>query len=207
MSAEHGSPPINSLDIALQSSRQSAADVIRYGSSLFLSQATAVKGIDSDASSQVVSGVKAPGKGVRKSWAEMRQLRDENKRAALEYEEILQKTMDCTLSPRTQELKDKQKRKEAESKLPAAAGGKGIGQRVLGETFCYNRLADISCLVGNYKLSDFTDKMSVNSKVDKVKGSQLFKRFQKIVKENDGGGRFVLSRMNTPLRTNRVACP
>ncbi len=64
--------------------------MIRNGSSPFLSQATAAKGTNSVASSQVVPDIQAPGKGVRKSWAEIRQSRDENNRAALEYEKKLQ---------------------------------------------------------------------------------------------------------------------
>ena len=63
MSAERGFPSFNSLDIALQSSRQSAAEVIRNGSSSVLSQATAAKGINSDASSQVDPDIYVPGKG------------------------------------------------------------------------------------------------------------------------------------------------
>jgi hypothetical protein len=62
--------------------------------------------------------------------------------------------LDCPLSPRTQELKDKNKNAKRQSpNFPLRQiGGKGIGQRVLSETFCYNRQADISRLVGNYKL-------------------------------------------------------
>jgi hypothetical protein len=41
---------------------------------------------------------------------------------------------------------------EAESKLPASAGGISTGQRVLSETFCINRLKEIRLLAGNVKL-------------------------------------------------------
>jgi hypothetical protein len=154
--------------------------VIRNGFSLFSSQATAAKGINSDAPSQVTSNTKAAGKRVKKSWQERETSREEYMQEALAFEQKL----GVPLSKAVQVYKDRLDGKEKEPKPPANSGGKGIGQCVLGETFCYNRVAEMSRLAGNSKLSDFTDKASVNSKVEEVKSIQLFKRFQR---ENDSG--------------------
>ncbi len=153
--------------------------MIRNSSFLFLSQATETKGIDSNAFSQVVSAIKAPGKREEKSWQEFEKTREKYMQGALAYEQKL----GVALSKSVQGYKDRLDGVEQKSKLPADSGVKGIGQRVLGETFCYNRLADTS-ISGNSKLSDFPDKASANSKIDEVRSSQLFKRFQR---ENDSG--------------------
>jgi hypothetical protein len=134
MSAQHGSPSLNLLDIALLANLQSAADVIRNGFSLSLSQVTEAKGINFNAPSQV----DCPSGTLMSDKPRDRQ---RNMKEALV---LFQKNGSKTpLPPLLQRYKDQQDGKKEESKLPADSGGKDIGQRVLSESFCYNRLAEI----------------------------------------------------------------
>jgi hypothetical protein len=89
---------------------------------------------------------------------------------------------DCPLSSRTQKIKDRLNRKEAESKIPAPAGGIGTGQRVLSETFCINRLEEIRRMAGNAKLRDFINSTLPDNNYLEV--TQVFRRF---LRENSAG--------------------
>jgi hypothetical protein len=71
MSARHGSPSLDSLDSAHLADMQSAAEAIRNGSFLSLSQPTEAIGNNSDASPKVDTNIDAPGKGGKRSWEEM----------------------------------------------------------------------------------------------------------------------------------------
>ena len=59
MSAQHGSPSLDSLDNAHLADMQSAADAIRNGSFLSLSQSTEAIGNNADASPQVDTNMDA----------------------------------------------------------------------------------------------------------------------------------------------------
>ncbi len=161
MSAQHGSPSFDSLDNAHLADMQTAADTIRNGSFLYLSQPTEAIGNNSDASPQVDTSLDAPRKGGKRSWEERRQLRETTAQAAKAYREKYDKLGDCPLSPRTQALKNdrdcqeteaNRKEEGAQEKLPAPPGSNVVGQRVLSEAFCVNRLKEIRQLAGNTKL-------------------------------------------------------
>jgi hypothetical protein len=172
---DQGSSSLESPDIALQRSRQSAADMIRNGSSPPLSQSSDAKGIDSTAPSQVdptsrtllSKEPKGPQRNYREALA------------------LMQKDgTDTPLPASLQEYKDQQDHEEKKAKrLATVPSSKDIGQRVLGMTFCVNRLGAISRLAADSKLSDFTNIWAVNSRIDDVKGSHLFKRFQRLTVE------------------------
>ena len=163
MSASLGFSSLVSLDNAHLSDMQTAADTIRNGSFLSLSQLTEAIGNNSDASLQVETSLDAPRERVKKTPEESRQLREEYARAAKNYQEKWDKLGDCPLSPRTQALKDARivriervlakancNKEESQEKLPA--------QRVLSEAFCINRLDRIRKLAGNERLKDFIHK-------------------------------------------------
>ncbi len=163
MSASRGFPSLDSLDNAHLSDMQTAADTIRNGSSLSLSQLTEATGNNSDASPQVGTSLDAPRKKVKRTPEESRQLAESTARAAKIYQEKLDELGDCPLSPRTQALKDARNariervlaeanrfREQSQEKFPA--------QRVLSEAFCINRLDRIRKLAGNERLKDFIHK-------------------------------------------------
>jgi hypothetical protein len=182
MPAQQAFPSLESPNVVLHAKLQSAADVIRNGSSLSLSKSTDAKGIDSNAPSQVFPAITTPGKRIQKSCQDIRKLQEENLQGALKYEGL-------PFSAATQKYKDEQDRKEnewleMEARHAAASGGKDIGQPVLGMTFCINRLEAIRRFAADSELTDFTDKVAANCKIDEVRGFPMFKKFQR---ENDSG--------------------
>ncbi len=117
MSAQHGSPSLDSLDNAHLADMQSAADAIRNGSFLSSFQSTEAIGNNADASPQVDANMDASEKGGKRSWEESRQRKEAAARAAQAYQEKYDKLGDCPLSPRTQALKDDRDRQEAAANL------------------------------------------------------------------------------------------
>jgi hypothetical protein len=171
MSVQHGFPSPNPLDVALTTSRQSAADMIRQGSSLSASQPSDTTGINSNAPLQVTSIGMASVKEKRTSQQRGEDM-DKVLQAALETET---RAGGPFLSAIVQKYKADQDLKGKEWLEKESAVVKNIGQRVLSMTFCLNRLAEMSRLAGNTKLSD---------SYHEVNDIQLFKKFQR---ENESG--------------------
>ncbi len=105
MPVQHGSLSFDSLDNAHLADMQTAADTIRNGSFLSLTQPTAAIGYNSDASPQVDTSLDAPRRGRKRIAEESRQLREAAAQAAKIWREKYDKLADCPLSPRTQALK------------------------------------------------------------------------------------------------------
>jgi hypothetical protein len=194
MSAQHGSVSLNSLHDEHLADRQSAADVIRNGSSpTFLHSKEAI-GNNSDASLQVDTRKDAQEKKRERSDEERKQQQEEVARAAQVYMDKFEKLADCPLSPNTQALKDyrdkalkdNQERKEAAEKLrrirekekpPAPLISNVEGQRVLREAFCINRLDSIRRMVGNSKLRAFADGKDHSAREEEI--TDFFKKFMR----------------------------
>jgi hypothetical protein len=88
----------------------------------------------------------------------------ERKRNMKEALALFQKNGSKTPLPSVlQRYKDLQDGKEEESNIPASVGSKDIGQRVLNESFCVNRLAEIRRVAADARLRDFTDSAAPNS--------------------------------------------
>ena len=191
VSASLGLSSLVSLDIAHQLDRQTAADTIRNGSLLSLSQTTEVTGNNSDASPQVETSLDAPREKVKRTPEEDILRREANARQIKSYQEKEDKTRgDLPLSPKSQEIRTKRMaraerdlavakryREQSQERLPDPPANNVIGQRVLTETFCINRLEEIRQFAGNSKLKDFTDGFERDIREEEI--SRLFKRFRR----------------------------
>ncbi len=200
-SASLGLSSLVSLDKEHQLDRQTAADTIRNGSLLSLSQHTEATGNNSVASPQVETSLDAP--RVRK---ETTPEEDIMRREALALStKKLQETMDKmnspdSLSPKSQAQRTKRLTKAdkelAEAKrfrdkaqeripvppaenpsVPAPLIESPITQRVLTETFCVNRLKEIRQFAGDSKLNDFTKGYEREVREEEI--SRIFRRFRR----------------------------
>ena len=168
--SQRGSLSLDLLDVAQLADRQSAADVIRNGSFLSLSQTAAAIGNNSDASPQVDAAIVAPRSEPSRSLEHAVQRCQAVKRAAEALMERSGSPGDISTFSMVQAITDGQNHQEA------AASSKVVGQRVLSEAFCINRLEQIRQLAGNAKLKKLAD----GSIQEDVEGgiTQLFRRFR-----------------------------
>ncbi len=107
------------------------------------------------------------------------------------YQEQMDKLMDDSpLSPKSQALRTKRMakveidlaeakrfREQSQERPLAPPGNDFIGQRVLGEAFCINRLEEIRQFAGNKKLKDFTDGFERDVREEEI--THLFRRFRR----------------------------
>ncbi len=68
-------------------------------------------------------------------------------------------------------------REQSQERPPDPPANNVIGQRVLTETFCINRLEEIRQFAANSKLKDFTDGFERDIREEEI--SRLFKRFRR----------------------------
>jgi hypothetical protein len=185
------------LDNAHQLDRQTAADTIRNGSLLSLSQHTEATGNNSVASPQVETSIDVPRKKVKRTPEEDILRSEANAMQIKSYQEKEDKMRgDLPLSPKSQEIRTKRMvraerdlaaakryREQSQERLSVPPANNVNGQRVLTETFCINRLEDIRQFAGNSKLKDFTDGYERDIREEEI--SRLFKRFRCENKEDD----------------------
>jgi hypothetical protein len=190
VSASLGFSSLVFLDNAHQSDMQTAADTIRNGSLLSLSQLTEGTGNNSEASSQVETSLDAPRKRVKRTAEEDIQWREAAALRTKAWQEQMDKMIDGSLSPTSQAIKEKRMRlvekdlaeakrfrEQSQEKLPAPQGNNFIGQRVPSEAFCINRLDEICQFAGETKLKDFTDGFERNVREEEI--THLFRRFRR----------------------------
>jgi hypothetical protein len=154
VSASLGLSSLVSLDIL---DRQTAADTIRNGSLLFLSQHTEATGNNSDASPQVETSFDVPREKVKRTPEEDILRREAYALRSKDHQKSLDKLLGGdSLSPKSQawrtkrlamaerDLADaKRFREQAQERLLAPPCNNFIGQHVLGVSFCINRLEEI----------------------------------------------------------------
>ncbi len=166
MSVQLGSPSLDPPDDAHAADLRSAAEVIRKGSSLFLSQ---------DADSERINFV-APSQVDSSSGTLMSDKPEEGQSSMERALALFQAGGDEPLPSFLQRYKDEKERKEEAAKLATLTDSKDIGQSVLGMTFCINRRKEINRLAGKSVLSD--------SYCD-LRTEPLFKKFQRTNSSGD----------------------
>ena len=170
MSAQHGSvSPIAFHDQHL-ADRQSAADVIRNGSSLSLLHSVEANGNNSTASLQVDASKLDENLGVGPASPTTQALQEYHNKAAKDLQE------------RKEAAEERRKNKNKE-KLPAPSSSDVEGQRVLTEAFCINRLDSIRQMVGSTKLGIFADGKDHSARAEQI--AQFFGEFMRQNAEDD----------------------
>jgi hypothetical protein len=170
MSAQHGSVSPIALHDKHLADRQSAADVIRNGSSLSLQHSVEANGNNSNASLQVDASKLDENLGVGPI--------SPTTQALQEYQDNVLKDI--------QERKDaaeERRRSRRKEKLPSPSSSDVEGQRVLTEAFCINRLDIIRQMVGSAKLGVFADGKDNSARAEQI--AQFFEEFRRQNAEDD----------------------
>jgi hypothetical protein len=150
--------------------RQSAADVIRNGSSLSSQRSVEANGNNSDASLQVDANKLDQDLGVGPASPTTQALQDYHHAAAKDLQE-------------RKEAAEERRRNKSMEKLPAPSSSDVEGQRVLTEAFCINRLDSIRQVVGSTKLGIFADGKDNSARAEQI--AQFFGEFMRQNAEDD----------------------
>ncbi len=170
MSAQHGSVSSIALHDKHLADRQSAADVIRNGSSLSLQHSVEANGNDSIASLQVDASKLDEKLGVCPTSPTTQALQEYQDKASKDIQE-------------RKEAAEERRRNRKKEKLPAPSSSIVEGQRVLTEAFCINRLDSIRQMVGSLKLRVFADGKDHSARAEEI--ARFFKEFKRQNAEDD----------------------
>jgi hypothetical protein len=170
MSAQHGSVSPIALHDKHLADRQSAADVIRNGSSLSFQQSVEANGNNSNASLQVDASRLDENLGVGPTSPTTQALQEYHDTAAKDLQE-------------RKEAAEERRRNKRKEKLPALSSSDVEGQRVLTEAFCINRLESIRQMVGSTKLGIFADGKDHSARAEQI--AQFFDEFKRQNADDD----------------------